>query len=119
MSRWEKEHNDPRWGPSALNPIFDKISELIGVQTTGAHIAGKNNELIVRGIEKLGLEGGLAPRSTPGCVGCGVCYYGCPSGGKASTNLTLLARACEAGAQIQAEAEVREIIIEGQTRSWD
>ena len=113
LKRWETELNDPRWGPQSLNPLFDDISKLIGVQTTGAHIAGKNNELIVRGIQSLGLEGGLAPRSTPGCVGCGVCYYGCPSGGKASTNLTLLARACEAGTQIQAEAEVKDILIDG------
>ena len=111
LKQWETQLDSSDWGPSALKPIYDDISRLIGVATTPSNISGKNNDLIIRGINALGLEGGLAPRSTPGCVGCGICYFGCPTGGKASTNLTLLARATEAGCQIQAEAEVQEVRI--------
>ncbi len=112
LDGWASHLHEPGLGFDALQPLYDEVSELVGVGITRQAIAGVNNELIVRGIEKLGHEGGYAPRSTPGCVGCGVCYYGCPTRGKASTNLTLLPRAVNAGAVIQAEVQVDEVIVE-------
>jgi len=94
-------------------PVYDEVCQIIGVGMTRDENAGENNNLIVRGIKKLGYEGGLAPRSTPGCVGCGVCYFGCPSRGKGSTNLTYFPRAADAGAKIQAEVRVSEVLVEG------
>ncbi len=112
LDGWAAHLDEPGLGYDALQPLYDEVSALVGVGITRESIAGENNALIVRGIEKLGHEGGYAPRSTPGCVGCGVCYYGCPSRGKASTNLTLLPRAVTAGAVIQAEVRIDEILIE-------
>jgi choline dehydrogenase-like flavoprotein len=125
LDGWAAHLDEPRLGFDALQPAYDEVSELVGVGITREVVAGENNKLIVRGIEKLGLEGGFAPRSTPGCSGCGVCYFGCPTGGKASTDRTLLPRAVTAGAVIQAEVRVEEVLIEngravgirGRTRS--
>lgn len=103
----------PAWSPEVMFPIYDELAELIGVGMTPPELAGRNNQIIADGVAKLGWEGGLAPRSTPGCKGCGVCNYGCPSGGKASMNLTLLPRAQALGARIQADVKVNEIRIEG------
>ena len=47
--------------------------------------------IVARGVEKLGLQGGLLRRNAPGCVGCGICNLGCPSGGKASVDGNLIA----------------------------
>lgn len=112
LDSWANDLQTPEWSAEAINPIYDEISELIGVATTSTAVSGKNNNLIVQGIEKLGWEGGLAPRSTPGCVGCGICYFGCPSSGKASTNLTLLPLACKHDCLIQAEVEVTNILVQ-------
>ena len=78
---------------------------------TSKAVSGRNNDLIVRGIEKLGWEGGLAPRSTPQCVGC-ILLFRLSSNGKASMNLSLLARAQQFNCTIQAEAEVIDILVE-------
>jgi len=112
LDGWAEHLAEPALSLDAMQPVYDEVSRIVGVQVTRTEVSGVNNDIIVRGVEKLGLTGGLAPRSTPGCVGCGVCYFGCPTRGKASTNLTFLPRATAAGARIQAEVEVREVLVE-------
>lgn len=109
---WVETLNDDAWSHAALTPVYDELSEIIGVGITPEYIAGENNKLIARGVDVLGYRGGLAPRNTPGCIGCGVCNYGCPANGKASTNLTFLPRAVAAGARIQADTKITEILVE-------
>ena len=113
LDKWGALLQDDYWGSASLGPIYDEVAAAIGVSDTQPWFAGENNRLIKRGIDALGLEGGLAPRSTPRCVGCGICNYGCPTGGKASMNLTLLPRAVAAGALIQADTKVDEILMDG------
>ena len=79
LDGWATLLDDESWSAESLRLTYDEISTAIGVAVTNPAVSGKNNDLIVRGIEKLGWEGGLAPRSTPQCVGCGICYFGCPS----------------------------------------
>lgn len=113
LDEWEHLLEDPYWGVSNVGAALDEVSEIVGVCITPEEVAGANNLLISRGIAALGLEGGLAPRSTPGCRGCGICNYGCPTMGKASANLTFLPRATNAGALIQADTTVVEVLLEG------
>jgi len=113
LDHWATLLEDPSLSYDALQPLYDEVSAIVGVGITRAEISGENNDLIVRGIDKLGLLGGLAPRGTPGCVGCGVCYFGCPSGGKGSTNITFLPRAAQLGLRIQAEVKVEGLLVEG------
>ncbi len=113
LEEWVEVLRDDRWSPAAVLPVIEEVERIVGVCTTPADIAGGNNLLIVEGAKKLGYPGGLAPRSTPGCRGCGICNFGCPTNGKASTNFTFLPRAVAAGAVIQAEAYINEILEEG------
>ncbi|NCG18827.1 MAG: hypothetical protein GWP91_07425 [Rhodobacterales bacterium] len=100
---------DDRYRPQNLAPIFDDLEALLGVATTPESIAGENNKLIVRGVKAMGWPGGLVRRNTPSCVGCGICNYGCPSGGKASVDRNLIPMARKAGATIQADIKVDRI----------
>ncbi len=103
---------DHRYDAAALGPIYDEIGEIIEVTQTWDEIAGENNKLIVRGAEALGLPGGLLHRNAPRCQGCGICNYGCPSGGKASVDQNLLVLARAAGAEVQADARAHRVIVE-------
>jgi len=113
LDGWATALQDPGWSAAALAPLYDEIATLIGVRFMWDAIAGKNNALIVQGAQALGLPGGLAPRSTPGCGGCGQCNFGCPIHGKGSMDLTLLPRAYAHGARIQADTKVLEVLVEG------
>lgn len=113
LDGWVPLLGEERFGPAAMKPVYDELWELLGIWETLPAIAGKNNDLVVRGVRKLGLEGGYLERYTPGCAGCGVCYYGCPSRGKGSVNLNLLVDAVAAGARIQADTKVDEVLVEG------
>lgn len=113
LDDWEGRLSDSRFSHAALTPVFDELWEMLGIWKTRPEVAGGNNALIVRGVEKLGLDGGYLERATPMCAGCGFCYFGCPSGGKASMDMNLLVDACNAGARIQADTRVDTILVEG------
>jgi choline dehydrogenase-like flavoprotein len=111
LQGWTELLQDDRYGPDAMRPVFDEIGELVEIGLTSPDIAGENNLLICRGVEKLGLRGGLAPRNTPRCVGCGFCNYGCPVGGKASVDTNLIPMAMGKGATVQADTKVDRILL--------
>lgn len=112
LAGWADLLGDDRFSPAAMKPVYDELWELLGIWSTRIEIAGKNNDLIVRGVQKLGLEGGYLDRATPGCTGCGVCYFGCPTGGKASVDTNLLVEAVEFGTRILADVKVEQILVE-------
>ncbi len=104
---------DDRYSPAHLAPVFEEIEILIEVGVTRDEVAGENNRIIVRGAAALGLPGGLVRRNTPRCQGCGICNYGCPVGGKASVDRNLLVLARAAGAVVQADVKVDEVLLSG------
>lgn len=104
---------DDRFAPEHTKPVYDELAEIIGVRKTPESIAGENNLLVVRGAQAMGLEAGLLHRNAPGCIGCGVCNFGCPSGGKGSVDKNLLVMARAHGAEILADCKVDTILVEG------
>ncbi|MCS5616408.1 MAG: GMC family oxidoreductase N-terminal domain-containing protein, partial [Pirellulales bacterium] len=90
MQEWAAELADDRYRPEAVAPIYAEIEERIGVVDLPLAIAGENNLIVARGVKKLGLGGGLLRRNTPGCIGCGICNLGCPTGGKHSVDMNLI-----------------------------
>lgn len=103
---------DRRFAPEQMTPVYDEIGQIIEVTKTHDGIAGENNALVVRGARALGLEADLLHRNTPGCIGCGICNFGCPSGGKASVDRNLLVMARAHGAIVQADCRVDRVLVE-------
>ncbi len=89
--------------------LFAEVEEGIGVAPTPANIAGENSLIAQRGFRTLGFNAGFMPRNAPGCVGCGTCQTGCPTGGKASADVTWLPRFLRAGGRLFADTRAESI----------
>ncbi len=114
LHEWADLLQDDRYRPDAIHPIYAEIEERIEVLAVTEDIAGENNMIVARGVKAMGppLQGGLLNRNTPRCIGCGICNFGCPVGGKASVDMNLIADARRDGCQIQAECRVIDVLVQ-------
>ena len=113
LKEWEALTASTFFGPEQMDPLVDEIWRRVGVMPTHAGTGRRNNLLFRKGCEALGYQHAWMDRNAPGCVGCGVCLTGCPSGGKASVDKAILPEAMNHGARIFTRARARAVIIEG------
>jgi choline dehydrogenase-like flavoprotein len=98
--------------PEGLDPYFRRVEREISVAPVPAELAGKNALVVKRGAEALGWSGDFIHRNAKGCVGSGVCAFGCPTSAKQHTGLTWIPRAWEAGAVTYSGCRARRIVLE-------
>lgn len=99
--------------PSRMKPLYEQVERDIAVVKTPPELARGNALTFERGVKALGWAGGdFISRNAPGCIGCGVCNTGCPTGGKGSTDRNYLPRATAKGAAIYTESRVSKVIVE-------
>src|SRR3954469_4882840 len=107
-----------RFGLDALNeceldPYFRRVERIINVAQVPPDLAGQNAEVVRRGAEALGWSGDYLFRNVRGCVGSGVCAFGCPTSAKQHTGLTYVPRAWDAGATTYTGTRARRIVLTG------
>ncbi len=95
--------------PDEMDVAYELVEKAIGVSRVTEALAGRNNLVVKRGTEALGLRGEFIPRNAPGCEGKGICQLGCPVGGKGSVDRNFLPQAVARGAEIWTGAKVLTI----------
>lgn len=131
LDEWVDHHGCTRLSREQMAGRLDRVWKTLGV-TVNPVIVQKNNNLIFKkGADALGLPGEFMARSAPGCVGCGVCQFGCPTGGKWSVDRTFLTEALATGrCAVHAHCKVegmetkggRVVAVTGRTidpKSWE
>lgn len=114
LERWAREFGLAEMGDQArLEPAFERVERALSIAEVTPELAGRNAAVARRGAEALGWSHGYLRRNASGCVGSGVCAFGCPSGAKQHTGVTYVPRAEAAGARIVTHADVRRIVVEG------
>jgi len=114
MAEWRGRHGCHTLQQARFDGYFDRIWKTLGVTVNPMSVQRENNLIFREGAEALGLNGAFLARSAPGCAGCGICQYGCPSGGKASADRTFLAEALATGqVAVWADCRVRQAATEG------
>lgn len=98
LERWQREFGLHELTAEELDSYFRRVERELNVSQVPPRLAGRNAELVRRGAEALGLSGDYIYRNVRGCVGSGVCAYGCPSGAKQHAGITFIPRAWAAGA---------------------
>lgn len=114
---WETWARDYGLGKAIpLDAVYrrmDQIESELSVSTTASAIAGRNNELLERATQNLGITGNPTRRYESGCRGSALCSLGCPSNAKQSMFLTYLPYASARGAWLVSSARVDRILFTG------
>ncbi len=113
LARWVEELGTDAGSSANMAPLYTLVERTIGVVQSMPFNARANNLFIKRGAEKLGMDGQFIHRNAPGCIGCGVCHLGCPSGGKGSVDRNFVPMAEEKGAVVYADVKVERVVVEG------
>ncbi len=110
LDRWAREFGlkvDER----SLRPYFERVELALSVNEVTPELAGGNAAVARRGAERLGWSHGYLRRNARGCVGSGVCAFGCPTSAKQHTGITYVPRAERAGARIVTGARVERVLV--------
>ena len=81
-----------------LDPYFRRVERELNVVQVPPDLAGRNAHVVKRGADALGWSGDFIWRNVRGCVGSGVCSFGCPTSAKQHVGLSYVPRAWAAGA---------------------
>jgi choline dehydrogenase-like flavoprotein len=98
LEMWRERFGLDELTPAELDPYFRRVERIINVSQVPPHLAGRNAEIVKRGADKLGWSNDFIYRNVRGCVGSGVCAFGCPTSAKQSANLSYAPLAWLAGA---------------------
>jgi choline dehydrogenase-like flavoprotein len=96
-----------------LDEEFALVEEAIGVREVPEELAGRNATLVKEGAAKLGVSWAFLERNAVGCVGSGVCAFGCPTGAKQHAGQVWIPRAEAAGARTFTCTRAERIVVEG------
>jgi len=93
LKEWVEHYGCHRLTIEAMTPQLDRVWETLAVTVNPVSVQRNNNLIFKKGADKLGLPGQWMHRSAPGCIGCGVCQMGCPTGGKWSVDRNFILEA--------------------------
>jgi choline dehydrogenase-like flavoprotein len=109
LEMWRDRFGLEQLTPGELDPYFRRVERIVNVSQVPPGIAGNNALVVKRGADALGWSGDFIYRNVRGCVGSGVCTFGCPTSAKQSTNLTYVPLAWDAGAVTYTGTKARRI----------
>jgi choline dehydrogenase-like flavoprotein len=109
LARWRDEFGLTDLTPEALKPHFERVEETLNVIPVPPELAGANAHVAKRGADALGWSGDFVRRNVRGCVGSGVCAYGCPANAKQHVGVSYIPKAHAAGATTYTGVTARRI----------
>ncbi len=108
LERWQREFG-LELDEASMRTYFELVEAALSVSEVTPELAGENAAVARRGAERLGWSHGYLRRNAKGCVGSGVCAFGCPTSAKQHTGITYIPRARAAGATILTGVDARRI----------
>jgi choline dehydrogenase-like flavoprotein len=114
---WASELGLDALASGSLDDHYARVEQTIGVQRVTPELAGANARIAKRGADALGWSGHYLDRNARGCVGSGVCAFGCPTGAKQHAGEAYMNAAHAAGATTYTCARVRKVVLDAQRRA--
>jgi choline dehydrogenase-like flavoprotein len=115
LARWRERFGLDQLTSEELDPYFRRVERELNVSQVPPDLAGRNAEVVKRGADALGWSGDYIYRNVRGCVGTGVCNFGCPTSAKQHVGLTYVPRAWDAGATTYTGTRAEALLRTGRT----
>jgi choline dehydrogenase-like flavoprotein len=112
QDRWARELGLDALRPGTLDDAYARVERDLHVARVPEALAGANAAVAKRGAERLGWSGRFLDRNARGCVGSGVCAFGCPSGAKQHTGAAYMDGAHAAGATTYTATRARRVSLD-------
>ncbi len=96
-----------------LDGCFDRVEEVLHVAPAEWDLIGRVAHRVATGARALGLHPRPIRRNAKGCLGCGVCAFGCQKDAKMAMHVSYLPRAAASGARIFSDARVEKVVVRG------
>lgn len=97
---------------ASMAPWFEMMEARLHVSDWQAP-PNANNDLLKRGLDKLGIASGFIRRNVKGCWNLGYCGMGCPTNAKQSMLVTTIPSALEHGATLVTRARAERLVLRG------
>jgi choline dehydrogenase-like flavoprotein len=114
---WARDLGLDALAPGSLDDAYARVEETIGVARVPEALAGANARIAKRGAERLGWSGRFLDRNAVGCVGSGVCAFGCPTGAKQHAGAAYMDAAHAAGATTYTCTRARRVVLDATGRA--
>ena len=113
LELWRERFGLEALTEAEMEPWFRRVERILNVSQVPPELAGNNAAVVKRGADALGWSNDYIYRNAKGCVGSGVCAFGCPTNAKQHTGVTYVPRAWDAGATTFSEVRAKEILVDG------
>ncbi|MDO8330654.1 MAG: GMC family oxidoreductase [Fluviicoccus sp.] len=116
LAHWREEFGLHDLRDDDMQLWFERVEEMLGVQTAEAKYIGPIGDVIADGARKLGYTH-FHPlqRNATGCDGQGLCQMGCPTDAKRSTNVSYVPAALNRGAFLYTGFKAEKLRRQGKT----
>ena len=109
LEMWGERFGLHELSAAELDPYFRRVERIQNVVQVPEELAGQNALVVKRGADRLGWSGDFIYRNVRGCVGSGICTFGCPTSANQHIGLTFVPLAWNAGATTYTACRARRI----------
>ena len=110
LESWHREHGVADVLEAQMRPYFERVENELNVRPVPDETYGNNSRLLERGAAALGFAGARIPRNEKGCIGTGVCVFGCPQDAKQAMHVSYVPKAVSAGATLYTRCRADRIL---------
>jgi choline dehydrogenase-like flavoprotein len=117
LAQWRRDYGLEQLTSAELDPYFRRVERISNVSQVPPDLAGRNALVVKRGADALGWSNDFIYRNARGCVGSGVCAFGCPTSAKQHTGITYVPAAWDAGATTWTGVHARRVLLDDRRRA--
>jgi choline dehydrogenase-like flavoprotein len=113
LKKWADDLHCPAWHPDRVSKDYDFVEKELHVSVLTQEDTNRNNDVMRRGVEKLGWRGGFLKHNRVGCQRSGFCDLGCAYDAKENAAKIVLPAAQSFGAVVCADVRVSTLLHDG------